>query len=158
MGEHDAHRGADAELGRGGPPRAERALTAVVIDASAALFTAAEPDGFRRLERYALLAPPLLWSEALSAVRSRWWRGEISAELAKATREAILEAPIESRRPAELYSRAWQISVQLGWAKTYDAEYLALAVLADAPLLTLDARLARVAGRLARVIGPTELP
>ena len=46
---------------------------------------------------------------------------------------------------------------QLGWAKTYDAEYVALAQILDVPLLTVDGRLARGVEHLIKVIGPAEL-
>jgi predicted nucleic acid-binding protein len=36
----------------------------------------------------------------------------------------------------------------LGWAKSYDAEYVALAQFLKCPLLTIDARLARGAAHL----------
>ena len=45
----------------------------------------------------------------------------------------------------------------MGWAKTYDAEYLALAELLDCRFVTLDARLHRGAARLGFVLSPTEL-
>jgi predicted nucleic acid-binding protein len=45
----------------------------------------------------------------------------------------------------------------LGWAKTYDAEYVALARLLGCRLVTLDARLRRGADRLGFVISPDEL-
>jgi hypothetical protein len=40
---------------------------------------------------------------------------------------------------------AWKIADDLGWAKTYDAEYLALTQLQADAFVTLDARLARSA-------------
>ena len=46
---------------------------------------------------------------------------------------------------------------RLGWAKTYDAAYVALAAALDCPLVTLDARLKRRASAVMTVIGPTEL-
>ena len=56
-----------------------------------------------------------------------------------------------------LGAEAWQVSNELGWAKTYDAEYVALARLLNCRLITLDARLRRTAGRVALVIAPSEL-
>ena len=46
---------------------------------------------------------------------------------------------------------------QLGWAKTFDAEYVALALLVQGRLLTRDRRLRRGASRLVIVVGPEEL-
>ena len=43
------------------------------------------------------------------------------------------------------------------WAKTYDAEYLALARLLRCRLLTLDGRLRRRAASVVEIVGPTEL-
>ena len=52
---------------------------------------------------------------------------------------------------------AWRLSEELGWAKTYDAEYLALALHLDCRFVTLDGRLRRGAGRPGFVIEPGEL-
>jgi predicted nucleic acid-binding protein len=46
---------------------------------------------------------------------------------------------------------------ELGWAKTYDATYLALAHILGCRLLTVDGRLYRGAKRLGFVITPDEL-
>ena len=44
---------------------------------------------------------------------------------------------------AVLRRRAWQVADQLGWAETYDAEYVALTQLQADAFVTLDAELAR---------------
>lgn len=49
------------------------------------------------------------------------------------------------------------MALSLGWAKTYDAEYVALARLSHEPLLTIDARLARRVGDLVEVRTPADL-
>jgi predicted nucleic acid-binding protein len=56
-----------------------------------------------------------------------------------------------------LAATAYGIATDLGWAKTYDAEYIGLARLLGCRLVTLDARLARGAGRIAEIVAPTEL-
>ena len=58
--------------------------------------------------------------------------------------------------PRELSRRAWSLATEMEWAKTYDAEYLALAELMDCRLVTLDARLHRGTARLGYVISPAE--
>ena len=58
------------------------------------------------------------------------------------------------RRHARLGREAWAIADELGWTKTYDAEYLALARVLEAPLATLDRRLARAAARVGVELDP----
>lgn len=53
--------------------------------------------------------------------------------------------PIRLLGDAVLRRRAWEIAEQLGWAETYDAEYLALTLLQADAFVTLDAELARQA-------------
>ena len=129
----------------------------LVIDASVALSAALTRDGFSRIVGFDLVAPPLLWSEVLSTLREHAWRREISAEQATASRRSLLDAPIRRRAPRRLYDEAWSVAEELGWAKTYDAEYVALARLIGCRLLTRDERLRRGAARLVDAIGPTEL-
>lgn len=105
-----------------------------------------------------LVAPPLLFSEVPSALRQAVWRGARSPEsvrplLARLNDETV----VERRGHPELVEAAWELAEQLGWAKTYDAEYVALASLLDCRLLTLDGRLRRGAGALGFVITPAEL-
>ena len=46
---------------------------------------------------------------------------------------------MDRRSPKRLGEEAWRVADELGWAKTYDAEYVALARLLDCRLVTLDA-------------------
>ena len=129
----------------------------LVIDASIALSAALTRDGFARLVGIDLVAPPLLWSEVVSVLREHAWRGDISGAQADASQTAFLTAPIRRRVPRRLYPEASRIAQELGWAKTYDAEYIALARLLGCSLLTRDDRLRRGAARVAEVITPTDL-
>lgn len=104
-----------------------------------------------------LVAPPLLWSEVPSALHELRWRGSASRELTDAALERFLGLGIERRAPKRLPLVAWQVADQLGWAKTYDAEYVALARMLGCRLLTVDARLRRGAARAIEVVGPGEL-
>jgi predicted nucleic acid-binding protein len=84
-------------------------------------------------------------------------RREISGELAEIALKRLAAADIGSRRPKGLIEEAWRIADRLGWAKTYDAEYLALARLLRCRLLTTDAKLKASGSDLIKVIGPADL-
>ena len=128
----------------------------LVIDASVAL-AASAADRFDRFSAERLVAPSLMWSEARSGLHELLWRREIEADDANGARGRLERCPVEMRDPLELGPEAWRVAEELGWAKTYDAEYVALACHLDAPLLTLDARLRSSAGGLVRIVGPTEI-
>ena len=85
------------------------------------------------------------------------WRKEISSQLASVGLERLATAEVSARRPKGLTDEAWRIADQLGWAKTYDAEYLALARLMRCRLLTTDAKLKTAGSRAVEVIGPSNL-
>jgi predicted nucleic acid-binding protein len=106
-----------------------------------------------------LVAPPLLWSEVPAALHELVFRGEISKDLGALAISGFLDGRlgIAESRPDNLTRTAWEIADQFGWAKTYDAEYVALAQLSECRLVTLDGRLRRGADRLGLVITPTEI-
>lgn len=114
-------------------------------------------DGFSFFGREELVAPPLMWSEARSSLHEAVWRREVSRGHAAATLARLGEAPVRQRSHPRLGERAWELADELGWAKTYDAEYVALAELLGCRLVTLDARLRQRADRLGYVVSPTEL-
>lgn len=97
------------------------------------------------------------WSESVSALRQISRRGSLTRGAVAHTLEAILVAPIDRVSPPGLARRAWDIADRLGWANTYDAEYVALAHALGLPLLTRDARLGRGAARVVEVLGPADL-
>ena len=128
-----------------------------VIDASAALYVAASADGFASITTVELAAPALLWSEITSVLNEMRWRGDISEALADATFARLCAAPIARRASVAMYRQARAVARELGWAKTYDAEYVALAQSMGTRLVTRDDRLRRRAGRLIEVVGPDEV-
>ena len=129
----------------------------IVADASAIIQACLSEVDVEGLRRFDLVAPPLLWSEVTSAIHELKWRREISAELAGASLAKFSKVSVRARRPAGLYEEAWRLADRIGWPKTYDAEYVALARLARCQLLTIDARMATTAGSLVEVIGPNDL-
>lgn len=98
-----------------------------------------------------------MWSEARSVIRETSWRGEVQEEDARATYARLKRCPVERLDPPELHDETWQVALEMGWAKTYDAEFVALARLLSCRLVTLDARLRRGADRLGFVVAPQEL-
>jgi predicted nucleic acid-binding protein len=116
-------------------------MTRFVVDARAVLHLASEeidvPDA------HELLAPTLLRSQALSALHEAVQRGEIPADVARERLTRIGRMPIRLLGDAVLRRRAWDVADRLGWASTYDAEYVALTQLQADAFITLDAQLAR---------------
>lgn len=129
----------------------------LVLDASAAVQLCLAEDEFDLVAAHQLMAPMLLRSEVCSVLHEAAWRKRISRELAAAGRARLLQAPVTLHDDPELAAAAWAVADQLGWAKTYDAEYIALAQREAVALLTVDARLARGAGRLVRIVTPDEI-
>lgn len=114
-----------------------------VVDCSAVLQLASE--GIDVAPEHELLAPTLLRSQTLSALHERVHRGELTEEVAAERLARIQELSIRLLGDAVLRRNAWRIADQLGWAETYDAEYLALTRLQADAFVTLDAELARSA-------------
>lgn len=129
----------------------------IVLDACAAVQACLAADGFDLFGAERLIAPALFWSEVSSALHEMRWRKEISAGLADIAISRLLAAPVSLRSSKQLRREAWRVAEELGWMKTYDAEYVALARTARCRLLTVDARLRRGAGHLVPIIGPGDL-
>jgi predicted nucleic acid-binding protein len=98
-----------------------------------------------------------MWSEASSVLHELRWRRDISSELAAVALDRLGSAEISPRRPKGLAAEAWNVADRLGWAKTYDAEYVAVARLLRCRLLTTDAKVKAGASGLLEVIGPGDL-
>lgn len=85
------------------------------------------------------------------------WRKEISAERPKTMLARLLKAPVQIRTPDGLIEAAWRIADDLGWAKTYDAQYVALAQMLACKLVSIDERLLRRVTRLNVAVRPRDL-
>ena len=129
----------------------------LVVDASVAVAASASALGFERFRNIELVAPPLLWVEVVSALHAAMWRGELRREQAEPMLQRALAAPISRVEPKTLATDSWALADEMGWAKTYDANYVALARTLGCRLVTLDARLRRGTARLGFVVGPTEV-
>jgi predicted nucleic acid-binding protein len=128
----------------------------LVVDAAVVVTACLSEIGLKALGREELVAPHLMWSEASSVLHELRWCKEISSELATIALDRLAAAEISPRRPKGLIEESWRVADRLGWAKTYDAEYLALARLLRCRLLTTDAKLKAGGSRLVSVIGPAE--
>jgi predicted nucleic acid-binding protein len=127
----------------------------LVVDASVAVN--ASYGGLGPLAGEELVAPPLMWPEARSSLHQAVWRGEVDSHEGLDLLAAVHRLPIHSRSPTRLGDTAWRLADELGWAKTYDAEYLALAQLLGCRVVTVDSRLRRGGDRLGLVVLPAEL-
>jgi predicted nucleic acid-binding protein len=106
-------------------------MTRFVVDCGVVLHLATE--GIEVPAEHELLAPTLLRSQTLSALHEAVHAGEIAQDVALDRLPRIRAMPIRLLGDAVLRRRAWDLAGQLGWAETYDAEYLALTQLqADA--------------------------
>ena len=116
-------------------------MTRFVVDASAVLHLVSE--GIEVSGKHKLLAPTLLRSQVLSTLHEAVQRGEVPADVARDHLGRIGRMPIRLLGDGVLRRRAWELADRLGWASTYNAEYVALTQLQADALVTLDAELAR---------------
>ena len=112
-----------------------------VVDAGAVLHLASEEVEVS--DAHELLAPTLLRSQTLTLLHEAVQRGEVTADVARERLARIGRIKIRLLGDAVLRRRAWEVADQLGWASTYDAEYVALTQLQADAFVTLDAKLAR---------------
>jgi predicted nucleic acid-binding protein len=128
-------------------------VTTCVIDASVAAkwflpssgetFTA---EALRMLQSYAegrlrLLAPDLFWPEFGNILWKAVRQGRMSRESAEEAIQALEDRRIPTTPSLPLLKAAFAISVASG-RTVYDAMYVALAIITNAPLVTADERLA----------------
>jgi len=126
----------------------------IVLDASAAVELVlrlplgdavaarlADPD-------QAVHAPHLLAVEVAQVVRRYVQGGELRPERGEEALRDLADLDVVHHPHEPLLPTIWRLRSNL---TAYDAAYVALAEALDAPLLTLDARLARSPGHAARI-------
>ncbi len=103
----------------------------------------------------AFWVPHLIDAEVGHALRAGVRRGELSVSAASGALDELARLPIERAPHVDLARTAWDLRHNVSY---YDALYVALAAAFDAPLVTLDARLAAAPGLPAVVecLAPTE--
>lgn len=117
-----------------------------VVDASVLVEFLAEfeyaelVDERLKAEEHTLWAPHLIDAEVGHALRRHVQRGRMNPETADEALWEINELPIERVEHELLVHVAWDLRDNFSF---YDGLYVALALMLDEPLLTLDARLAR---------------
>lgn len=120
----------------------------IVADASVVTRMVAADDEASRWLRFDLVgqrlyAPELVDLEVLSAIRRLHRRGKLDAVRAVEALADLALLRIVRISHAMLLSRVWELRDNLS---AYDASYVALAQVLDAPLYTGDAPLARAPG------------
>lgn len=126
----------------------------IVLDASAAIEWLLQSSAGIKIEKRlfspseSLHAPHLLDVEVAQVLRRYVREKIISAPRGQEALEDIADIPL-SRYPHDfLIPRVWELRATL---TAYDAVYVALAELLDAPLLTCDGKIASASGHSANV-------
>ena len=124
---------------------------AAVVDASAFYSLIANGPAAAalrdRIAKVTLHAPAVVDLEVVNALRKNVLSG-LPPDRADAAIDAYRSLPIERYPHDDFIDRIWQLRANL---TAYDAVYVALAETLNAPLITLDARLASAAPPTVRV-------
>jgi predicted nucleic acid-binding protein len=126
----------------------------IVVDASALLEALLRTPAASAVERrlfeplQTLHAPHLLDVEVAQVVRRYAANGELDAGRGRMALDDLADLPLHRYPHDFLLPRVWDLRNNL---TAYDAMYVALAEVLDAPLLTRDKRLAASAGHHARI-------
>jgi predicted nucleic acid-binding protein len=98
--------------------------------------------------RESLHAPYLIDVEVANVIRRYAARGEIGGERGPEALDDLVDFPMHRYPHVALLPRIWELRHNL---TAYDATYVALAEMLDAPLVTRDRRLAASSGHRARI-------
>ena len=124
----------------------------IVVDASAviaALVNYGDNGRWaeRQLRSVRLAAPHLMPAEAANVLRRAEYNGKISSDVAGLVYRDLIDLPVELHSFDRFATRVWELR---GTIASYDAWYVAIAELLDAPLVTLDVKLSRAPGPTCR--------
>src|SRR3954454_2411976 len=121
-------------------------VTRFVVDCETLLRVAA--GEIEVAAEHQLVAPTLVRSQALSALYEAYRRGELSAAegIERVTRMNSLKVRFLGDKV--LQRTAWRVAEQLGWERTYDAEFVALTRLQADAFVTSDGHLAEAVSDL----------
>lgn len=124
----------------------------IVLDASAALKMILRHEGSEALAARVIgkdiHAPALIEVEVVSGLRRLQRQRRVAEDRATIGLEWFLDLGIEKHHGPDLTRRIFALRHSLS---AYDAAYVAVAELIQAPLLTADGRLSRAHGHRARV-------
>lgn len=126
----------------------------LVVDASVVIATLVVEDergeaAASRMRGASLVAPDLIGCEVMNSLRRRRAAGRLSDREAQRAFDDWRRLGVEVWPLAAVADRVWEMT---GSITVYDAAYVALAELLDAPLLTADRRLAKAPGFGAKVV------
>jgi predicted nucleic acid-binding protein len=124
-------------------------MTRFVIDAGVGLYLVTE--GITVDPGHELLAPTLFRSQTLTLAHEAVVRGKIPDAVALERLERLWRMKIRLLGDAVQRRLAWKIADELGWASTFDAEYIALTQLQGDAFVTRDRDLAHRAARIVTV-------
>jgi predicted nucleic acid-binding protein len=130
----------------------------VVVDASALVMLLADATGIGRwvasqLGNRRVAAPSLMPYEVANSLRRRALAGQLDVAAADTAHADLMGLQWDRWPHSRLAERAWELR---GAVSYYDASYVALAELLDAPLVTLDRRLERAPGPRCAFLTPPE--
>ena len=126
----------------------------IVLDASAAVDWLLETSAGQRIEtriysrKESLHGPHLLEIEVAQVLRCLVRQGTVASRRADEAIDDLMDLPMTRYPHAVLLPRVWQLRHALS---AYDALYVALAEVLDAPLLTCDGKIASAPGHHATV-------
>jgi predicted nucleic acid-binding protein len=125
-----------------------------VLDASVLVEFLSGGEHAESSERHLMASPGWLWAPYLvdaevgHALRGEVRAGKISARAARAALGDLMEMRLQRVSHHLLADRAWELRQNVSF---YDALYVALAEALEAPLVTLDGRLANAPGVRAEI-------